>query len=419
MVGGQQSKVDSMKVNPRSPGKAAKDKERLKVAIVLQLWNNYDRGILPGIAAFARENPSWSVFVEEVEHPRIPSLRDWDGDGLVVNFDDRESAQKVRHLDLPVVAVGGGRGWHDPDSGIPYVTTDDRTIGRLAAEHLLERGLTHFAYCGYPSTPVNVWVANRARAFGERLAEAGHGCQVFTGRSANARHWDRMLAELAEWLLALPKPVGILGCYDYRARDVLEACRAAGLKVPDDVAVVGVDNDVVCDLASPPLTSIEQGRFRVGYQAAAILDRLMTGRPFDDLPRCMPPLGIVARQSTDLVYVADPKVSQALSMIRDQACRGLQADVVAKRLEISRGTLDKRFKDLLGRTADQEIRRVRLAQAQELLVRTALPIRDVAARAGYGNEQYLISVMRLATGSTPAQYRREHRHSDPGPSVLR
>ncbi len=392
-------------------------KDRLKVAIVLQLWNNYDRGILPGIAAFARENPSWSVFVEEVEHQNIPNLRDWDGDGLIVNFDNRESALKVQNLDLPVVAVGGGRGWHDPASGIPYVITDDQTIGRLAAEHLLERGLTRFAYCGYPPTPINVWAANRARAFTERLAEAGHDCHLFNGRYTTARHWDRMQAELVDWLLSLPKPIGVMGCYDYRARHVLEACRTAGLKVPDDVAVIGVDNDTVCDLASPPLTSIEQGRFQVGYQAAIILNRLMTGMSIDDLPLCMPPVGVVARQSTDLVYVTDSKVSQALSMIREQACHGLQTETLAERLGISRGTLDKRFKELLGRTADQEIRRIRLAQAQELLIRTSLPIRDIAARAGYGNEQYLITVMRTSTGSTPAQYRRDHRHADPNQPI--
>lgn len=399
-------------------GKGGGDHRGFRVAIILQLWNNYDRGILPGIAAFARENPSWSVFLEEVEHQQIPKLRDWAGDGLIVDFDNREVVDALKGVDRPVVALGGGLGWYDPSSGIPYVTTDDRTIGRLAAEHLLERGLTNFAYCGYPPNRVNVWVANRARSFAERLAEAGHSCMTFNGRYNSAKQWGQTLTELTRWLVALPKPVGIMGCYDYRARHVLEACRIAGLKVPDDVAVIGVDNDSVCDLASPPLTSIEQGRFQVGYLAASILHRMMSGQPWDSFNLCVPPVGLVTRQSTDLIYVADAKVAQALSMIRAQACRGLQAEVVAERLGVSRGTLDKRFKETLGHTADQEIRRTRLAKAQELLSRTALPIRDVAFRAGYGNEQYLNAVMRAATGSTPAQYRQTHRIQSAGQKDL-
>lgn len=189
--------------------------------------------------------------------------------------------------------------------------------------------------------------------------------------------------ELAAWLRTLPNPVGIMGCYDYRARHVLEACKTAGLRVPDDVAVVGVDNDVVCELADPPQTSIEQGKFQIGYAAAALLDRMMDGHEPEARRVVVPPVGLVMRQSTDLFHVPDPMVADAMRIVREKACRGVQADQVADRLRVSRSTLDKRFRHHVGRPVDQEIRRVRLERAKELLARTDLSPADVARESGF------------------------------------
>lgn len=376
---------------------------------MLQLWQNYDRGILRGIVAYVRERRNWSVFVEEVEHQRIPDLHEWKGDGLIVNFDNRDVALAIRGITKPVVGLGGGRGWHDEHSGIPYIATDDLAIGRMAAEHLLDRGLQQFAFCGYPQTPTNVWVAGRLEGFRRCLVQAGFDCHVFNGRYASAVHWQRVQKELVAWLRELPTPIGLMGCYDYRARHVLEACKAAGLRVPDDVAVVGVDNDIVCDLCDPPLSSVEQGCFQIGYTAAALLDSMMSGHKPKPIRQVIPPVGLVARASTDLIYVADRVVADALKCIREDACHGLQADALAARLDISRSTLDKRFKQSIGRPADQEIRRVRLARAKDLLSRTNLPIRDVARQSGYSNEQYLNAVLRKDSHVTPAEYRTAHR----------
>ncbi len=384
---------------------------RRKVAVMLQLWQNFDRGILQGIAGYVRERRDWAVFVEEVEHQRIPDFKAWDGDGLIVNFDNSVVVRSLRGVNKPIVAVGGGRGWHDPASGVPYVATDDETIGRLAASHLLDKGLGQFAFCGYPKSRTNAWVENRKRGFVNRLAESGFGCVSFQGRHSTAVHWQEVLQELVLWLRKLPLPVGIMGCYDYRARHVLEACRIAGLRVPDDVAVIGVDNDLVCELADPPLSSIEQGRFQIGYHAAASLDALMDGGGPVPARRLVAPVGVVSRQSTDLLCVSDPVLARALGMIREEACRGLDADRLCRTVGVSRGTLDKRCKALIGRPVDQEIRRVRLDRACELLARTKLPLRAVAKEAGFGSEQYLSAVFAKQMDCTPATYRRDHRDS--------
>jgi LacI family transcriptional regulator len=383
-----------------------------EVVVLLDLVHCYDRGILQGIGAFARDHRTWSVVVEEVHRQRIPDLREWRGDGLIVNFDDRRVAEAVRSVNLPVVGVGGGRGWYDDRSGIPYVATDDEAIGRLAAEHLLEQGLRNFGFCGFPANRTNVWIANRAQSFVARVNAAGCQCEIFNGRfsaTGAVRHWGRMRAELADWLRALPKPVGLLGCNDWRARHVLEACRVAGLRVPDDVAGVGVDNHPICEIVPPPLTSVEQGHYQIGYTAATILDQIMGGQPGQQRRYCVPPVGLVSRQSTDLLAVEDPEVAKGLRMIREQDIRLLKAEVVAATVGLSRSTLDLRFKQNIGRTVNQEIRRARLARAKELLARTTWPVRRVAREAGFGNEQYLSAVLRRDDGCTPAKYRQTHR----------
>lgn len=388
---------------------AAGMRPRKKVAVILQLWQNYDRGILQGIAGYVRETRNWSVFVEEVEHQRIPDFKAWDGDGLIVNFDNPAVVRGLRGVKKPVIAVGGGKGWYDPMAGVPYVATDDETIGRMAAEHLLGLGLRHFAFCGYPPSRTNVWVAGRKKGFTARIASAGYKCASFQGRFSTAVHWELVLRELAEWLGTLPLPVGIMGCYDYRARHVLEACKLVGLRVPDDVAVIGVDNDAVCELADPPLTSIEQGRFQIGYHAAASLDALLNGDEAVPPLRLIEPVGLVSRQSTDIVYVSDPVLARALGLIREHACQGLDVENLCRTLGVSRGTLDKRCKAAIGRPVDQEIRRVKLGRACELLSRTKLPLRIVAKQAGFGSEQYLSAVFAKQIGTSPATYRRDHR----------
>ena len=376
------------------------------------LTRPYDRGIIRGIAHYMHEVGNWSLYAEEDPIQKLPDLRHWDGDGLIVDFDDRKVATALREVCTPVVGIGGGYGWYDPASNIPYLVTDNATIGTLAAEHLLDCGLTQFAFCGFPRTRVNGWSAERAKAFRARIRRRGHSYSIYTGTQASARRWSDIQQGLVEWLKTLHCPLGLMACNDARARHVLEACRTLGLRVPDDVAVIGVDNDeIMCELTRPPLSSVEQGTFQMGYEAAALLDRLMAGRRPRRKEYLIPPAQLVARQSTDVLAVDDPDVATAIRFIRAHACEGIQLADVLEQVAVSCSTLEKRFRTLLGRTIHSEIQRVQIEQVKQLLDTTSLSIQQIMRRAGFNYVQYMTSLFHRMTGYTPAEYRTRNMRS--------
>ena len=381
-----------------------------QVALIMKSSQRYDRRIVRGVAARVHETGSWSLYVEEDPQLRIPELKSWRFDGIIADFDDRKTAETVGELSIPVVGIGGGFGWYDDDAGIPYVTTDNEAIGRLGAEHLLDRGFTRFAFCGFPPNRINGWSAMRGRAFRRRVESAGFSCSTFTGRKRTARQWGQLQGELSAWLASLEKPVGLMTCNDIRARHVLEACRNLGVRVPDDMAVVGVDNDeVMCELTKPPLTSIEQGSRQIGYEAALLLERLMAGEAVAGGRTLLGPEGIVVRQSSDILAIEDDDGRQGGRFHPAARCDPIQVSDVLKLLDVSRSTLDKKFRATLGRTVHAQMQRVKIDEAKRLLATTDMAIRHIAPRCGFGYLQYFTTVFRQHAGRTPGQYRRDSR----------
>jgi len=292
--------------------------EHREVAIIIEPARPYDRRIIRGVAAFVEENRrEWSLYVEEDPIARLPDLRGWGGDGILANFDDRRIAQAVYKVNVPAVGVGGGYGYYDEQSGIPYVKTDNQAIAELAAEHLLDLGFQRFAFCGEPANKVNGWARERALAFRQAIEREGYTCDTYIGRYAAAQRWRESQEGLQRWLQTLKTPVAIMACHDGRARHLLQACRQVELRVPEDIAVVGVDNDdVMCELTRPPLTSIEQGTRRIGYEAARLLDLLMEGRSPPETFTTVPPEELVPRQSSDVLAIEDDEMAASLRLIR-------------------------------------------------------------------------------------------------------
>lgn len=380
---------------------------RPRVALIVETSLASGRDILRGIARYVREHGPWSIYHEpralEEDTPRW--LDEWRGDGIIARIQNPSIADAVTRTGLPVVDVLG----LVPAAGVPLVHVDDRAIADLAAEHLLERGFREFGFCAISGA---TWSDGRRKAFVEAVGRSGFRCRecVLPPDARGHATWEEQQSRLVQWIRSLPRPVGIMVCNDPRGELVVEACRRVGVAVPEEAAVIGVDNDEpLCDICDPPLSSVMPDHRRVGYEGASLLDRLMAGHPAPEAPVYVPPLGIMTRLSTDVLAVNDQHVVQALRFIREHACDGVTIDDVLERSRVSRSTLQRRFRKLLGRSVHEEILRVRVRRVCELLARTDLPIETVSDKAGFVHRQYLGEVFKAKTGMTLAEFRRRSR----------
>ncbi len=383
-----------------------------KVALLVETSRGYGRALLRGIVRYARLHGPWAFHVTPGDFEQaVPRMREWGGTGIIARIETPAVARAILKADVPTIALDltdAERAPGHPLSRLSEVASDSPGASRLAAEHLWERGFRQFAFVG---TPGRVWSDHRELAFCEHLRARGHAVAVYRPPRARAgMALERGQPHLARWLSSLPKPSGVMACHDDRGREVLEACRAAGLAVPEEVAVIGVDNDdLLCDLADPPLSSVAFDAEQGGYRAAELLDAMMRGRVRSPRRLLVEPLHVVARRSTDVIAPEDPEIAAAVRFIHDHAAEGIGvADVVADRL-LSRRALEIRFREALGRSPHEEIQRARLERARRLLQETDLSIPRVAEAAGYGRASYLAQVFRQHLGITPARYRRRHR----------
>lgn len=370
-----------------------------RVGLVIETSNAYSRGLIRGVMGYARARGGWSLWLAESERGHAPpALRHWDGDGLIARVENPQVAEAVAAVRKPVVDVSSARLL--PDAA--WVETDDAAIAEAAFEHLRGLGLMHFGFAGDERFNWSRW---RQEHLVRAVTTAGFDCSVCP--PIDREMWARQRDTTAGWLAALPRPVGILACYDLRAREVLDACQVAGLRVPDDVAVLGVDNDeLLCDLADPPLSSVAPNATRTGAEAAALLDQILTGSSVTPTAHLIPPVGVIHRQSTDILAVDDPDVASAVRFIRANAFRGIGVANILQTVPVSRRVLESRFIKVLGCTPHEEIIRVQLCRAKELLVHTDLPLATIAARVGFAQAGHLSVVFKKATGRSPGEYRR-------------
>lgn len=378
-----------------------------RVAIIPDLARPYDRQVLEGVGRYVRDRGRWNLYIHEDPQLKLTQLDRWQGDGVIANLDDPQVFEAVSSLGTPVVGFGGARRRGDR---IVYMATDDHAIAALAAEHLLERGFRHFAYCGLPADRGRPWVDARGRAFRGLIRQAGGRVHGYRGDRGSMRRWQRLMDHMSRWIVSLPRPVGLLACNDARARQVLEVCRHLGVRVPEEVAVIGVDNDqLICELSIPPLSSVIQGTERLGYQAAALLDEVMAGHRVEREALIVPPVGVATRQSTEILAIDDPLVTRAMRFVTERATSGIQVGDVLAAVGVSRATLDQRFKARLGRTVHAEIQRVRLREMQGYLRTTDMTLDEIARRCGFRYVQYMAATFRRLTGMSPGEYRRRVR----------
>ncbi|MEX0585736.1 MAG: substrate-binding domain-containing protein, partial [Pirellulales bacterium] len=333
--------------------------------------------MIEGVARYAREHEPWQLLLQpRGERERSLMPRHWRPDGVIARITHHALAADLRKRRVPVVNVSLST---VPGFRIPQLTIDERILGAWAAAHLRERGYRHFGYFGLWKQAN--YVDRCGPAFVKKLAEFDAACTVHFPRQAGAaRHTALTTAHLQRWLQRLPKPIGIFIADAEDAHELADACRAGGLHVPEDVAIlVGEDDRLLCEISHPPLSAIDLGSERIGYQAAAMLHRWMSLRSAGKKARFVPPLRIITRHSTNVLAIEDRALANAIRYVRNHAVQPVTVTDMLRELPFSRRVLEMQFRQVLGVTPATEIRRIRLEHAKELLATTDMSMPEIAA----------------------------------------
>jgi LacI family transcriptional regulator len=387
---------------------------RPKILLVFLMRFEESARLLQGIVQHERTHRRWVTFLDdEARAMNDPGfLRGEKWSGVISRHTTPALVQGCASLGIPLVDLNDT----PPFPGVPKIRPNNHAVGHLGAEHFLERGFRHFAYCGWGNEG---WSCERRDGFVEALRLAGHQCDVLDldYPGVITPEWNAAQARLlGAWLRHLPRPCAVMACVDVRAFQVITAAQLGGVRVPEEIALLGVNNDVMrCELSHPPLSSIALNHQQTGYHAAEVLDGLLRGHAPASLDVRMDPTGVVTRLSTDILAVGDRNVAAALNFIREHACRGLSVDEVVAHAAASRSQLEKKFRRYLGRSPQAEIRRVQLARAKELLAETELPLKGIAGLTGFEHIEYFSVVFKRLTGESPGHFRRRmrpgHSHS--------
>ncbi|MCB1279061.1 DNA-binding transcriptional regulator, partial [Prosthecobacter sp.] len=344
---------------------------------------------------------AWSLYLEPRDlRSSFPEwLKNWSGDGILSRTLDDKMLRQLKATRLPVVEMRTSVLAHS----FPFVGIDNSAVGARVAQHFRNRGFHRFACVQDMS---EAFFVERRERFCEAVRGFGFESPVFQPKGAN---WEQHQNDLVTWLSELPKPVGVFAVNDQLGFWVLDAARRAGIAVPEELAVVGAENDnMLCETASPPLSSVRLRGRAVGHDAARVLDEWMrkVRIPVPGEQHLHAPGEIVTRQSSDIVAVEDPRIATALRFIRQKATEQIDVSAVAREAALSRTVLERRMKALIGRSPGEEINRMRFAAVEKLLSQTELTLDAIAARCGFAHPQYMAEAFRKRHGITPGEFRK-------------
>ena len=372
-----------------------------KVLLLIETSRAYGRKMAQGIIQYNRIFGNWIIYRKTAGLKEIfDEINIDEVDGVITR--DASGINRLVTSGIPTIVC-----IHTEENGLhlPTIFADTIEISKLAAEHLLDRGFTYFAFCGYEKMD---WSKKRAADFTKTLLSAGYKVNIYQQpKSAKGRFWKNERHVLCDWLKSLSKPVGIFACNDDRGQDIINACQLMGIRVPDDVAIIGVDNDEqICELTNPPLSSIALDVEKAGYQAAQLLDKLMNGEKMQEQTINVKPLYVVPRQSTDVMAIKDQELLKAICFIRKAGNRQISVEDVVNAVSLSRRILERRFFKYLNRSILAEIRRVRVEKLCHALVETNLSIKEIARLFGYWDSKNLARFFGKEKGVTPLAYRK-------------
>jgi LacI family transcriptional regulator len=384
-----------------------------KVAILIEPIRGYERQIMLGIARYAREHRNWLFYLDK-EDPFYKDfisgrtnigqrLREWGVDGIITRHPEKLKIPLKN--ETPIVVV---KETLDQQIGWNKISLNNQAIGQMAADHLLERGFKNFGYCGLQEM---FWSRARGDTFAQKIAQSRGSTSVYQQpRALKNLSWAIEQNVLADWLKSLTKPAAVMACNDDRAEHVIEACRLADIIVPEEVAVIGVDNDeLICEFSNPPLSSVALNGEQAGLKAAGVLDSLMQGRRNIAAEILVEPTSVVTRQSTDVMAIEDRDVARAIAYIRENVTMDTSAQSVSENVSVSLRSLEKKFRKTLGWSVRAELKRARINTITEMLLETDLSISEIASKLKYANDHNMARFFRKEMDITPLVFRKKHR----------
>ena len=374
-----------------------------RVALLIEPTNSHNQGILSGVKEYIlKQRPSWIFHGIGGD---VQLLKDWEADAAIVQATTAQLEDELLRWGGPCVNVAT---WLE-DQSLPSVQIDSLSIGQMAAKYFIAQGFRHFAFAG--NTGI-YYARQRLKGFREVLQQSGLTCSnLYEDRPPPgdpfSLSWVNKEKWLGPWLVAQPRPFALFAANDMLAWELAEVCRLNSLRIPTEAALLGVDNETYCELAIPTLSSIENNKKMLGYQAAAMLDAWLSGKKPSSTPVLIPPVGLVNRESTDALALEDPELAKAIRFIHKHFAQSVGVDELAKHASVSRRSLERKFQSTLGRSPREEIQRVRLERAKALLAQTTLGTAPIAQQTGFSNPQRLSNVFKSATGMTPMEYRQK------------
>jgi len=374
-----------------------------RIILLVETSREFGRQLIIGVARYSRLNDPWSFYKEPIGLlSSIPNLTSWKPDGIIMR--DSLITKELLKLKIPTVLAIHSSSF---PKYLSVIKTDSLSIAKMASEHLIEKGFKYFGFCGFDNYD---WSNERKQFFCHFNSEAGYKTHVYIQpKKNNTQDWEKEQRHVSEWLRKLPKPVGIFACNDDRGQHILEVCKLTDFKVPDDVAVIGVDNDpMICDIGDPPLTSIALNVEFAGYKAAELLDKLINNKKMSGQQIIVTPTHIVQRQSSDILATKDNEVASAICFIRENAKNKILVKDVVKTTGISRRTLEQRFRKTIHRSIYGEIRKVRVEWISKLLMETDLSISQITSLFNFTDVEHISRYFKKEKGIGLYQYRKLH-----------
>jgi LacI family transcriptional regulator len=383
-----------------------------KVILLIEKSRAFGRGLLHGIVQYSNFHGPWLFYMEPEIHSKGSKhpyewIKELHADGIIGYTWDFNLIKAIVDLESPAVI----RGLERPTQNAYCVGTDQAAIARRAVDYFQELGFRRFAYCGFDDM---IWSQQRGENFRKIVAESGFNFKTYMYKQPKVKRLrtpDKEQVIIADWLISLPKPIAVMAGNDDRSQDILAACKIAEINVPSEVAILGVDNDeLICGLSYPQLSSIALSTQRAGYDAAQVLGKLMDGQKVaeDEKEVLVSPLHVVTRQSTDIMAIEDKQVANAVHFIRNHSNEVIQVGNVAEAAGLSRRALEQRFRKILGHSVLEEIKYARVNQMTKMLVETNLSISQIAWSLGFPYTNNISRYFKQQKGMSPLEYRRKY-----------